>query len=142
MHPIYNKTYKLGFSLIELMLTIAVVAILAAIAYPSYTRYILKSQRADAIVNLLKIQGIYEEYNAQNTVYPAANTLPPSTTPPIPSTSVYYSFSSVTSSTSYTLTATALAGGTQINDTEGGTNCSILSIDNLGNQSPNICWTQ
>lgn len=145
MHRIYKLNPRKngpGFSLIELIVAMGIVAVLAIIAYPSYTRYVLKSRRTDAMVNLLKIQAIYEEYNTQNNVYPAANTLPPSTTPPIPSMSSYYSFSSATTNTSYTLTATALVGSTQVNDAEGGTNCSILSIDNLGNQTPNICWTQ
>jgi type IV pilus assembly protein PilE len=130
-----------GFSLIELMVVVAIIAILGAIAYPNYNRYILKSRRTEAMSNLLKNQAIYEEYNAQNNVYPTANTLPPSTTPPMPS-STYYSFSSVTTSTSYTLTATAVVGSSQVNDTEGSTNCSVLSIDNIGIQTPNVCWTQ
>jgi type IV pilus assembly protein PilE len=133
--------YKIsrGFSLIELLVVVGIVAILAAIAYPSYNRYILKSRRSDGMINLVKIQAAYEEYNAQNSVYPASNTLPPATVPPIPATT-YYSYTSTTNSTSYTITARAI--GNQANDTEGGTACSTMSINNIGTQTPAACWTQ
>lgn len=41
-----------GFSLIELMITVTVIVILAAIAYPSYQEYIRKGKRADAAASL------------------------------------------------------------------------------------------
>ena len=50
------KKSKLGFTLIELMVTVAVVAILAAVALPSYQDYILKSRRAEGKAVLLRTQ--------------------------------------------------------------------------------------
>ena len=44
-----------GFTLIELMITVAVVAILAAIAFPSYATYVKKSRRGDAEATLMDI---------------------------------------------------------------------------------------
>lgn len=58
-----------GFTLIELMIAVAVAAILAAVAYPSYMDYVYKSRRADAVNTLLKLQLDQEKYRAGNPSY-------------------------------------------------------------------------
>lgn len=60
-----------GFTLIELMIAVAVVALLVAIAYPSYTRQIQKSRRADAKSALLACAQALERYNTQSGSYTA-----------------------------------------------------------------------
>ena len=135
-----NRKNDLGFSLLELMIVVGIIAILSAIAFSSYSRYILKARRSEAMVNLLKFQAAYEEFNAQNNTYPASNTLPPAITP-IPATT-YYSYTSATTASSYTITATALAGSSQVNDIEGGVACSTMTINNVGTQTPAACWNQ
>ncbi len=55
-----------GFTLIELMIVVAVIGILAAIAIPSYNEYILKSKRKEAIAELLKSEGWMERYYTDN----------------------------------------------------------------------------
>jgi type IV pilus assembly protein PilE len=136
-----NRKNDLGFSLIELLIVVGIIAILGAIAFPSYNRYILKSRRSEAMINLVKFQAAYEEFNAQNNTYPTSNTLPPATVSPIPST-MYYSYTSTTTTASYTITATAIAGTSQVNDTEGGVACSTMTINNVGTQTPTACWSQ
>ncbi|MCW7539173.1 prepilin-type N-terminal cleavage/methylation domain-containing protein [Aquabacterium sp. A7-Y] len=59
----------LGFTLIELMITVAVVAILSAIAYPSYTEYIAKGRRAQARTQLLAAQQWMERFYSENYRY-------------------------------------------------------------------------
>jgi type IV pilus assembly protein PilE len=61
-----------GFTLIELMVTIMIGAILIAIAVPSYTMQTRKSRRTDAKTALLDLAGREERYNSTNSVYTSA----------------------------------------------------------------------
>lgn len=58
-----------GFTLIELMITVAVIGILGAIAYPSYNEYIAKSRRAVARNTLLEAAQWMERFYSQNSRY-------------------------------------------------------------------------
>ncbi len=58
-----------GFTLIELMITVAIVGILAAIAYPSYQNYILRSHRSEGQALLNEAAARMERYYAQNNAY-------------------------------------------------------------------------
>lgn len=122
-----------AFSLLELIIVVAITASLSAIAIPSYQAYIKKSRRSDAITALLSTQRSYELYFAQNNSYPAANSN-------LPSNTSYYTYSSSSTASTYTLTATAAVGSAQTSDTQGATACSILKIDNINNRSPQNCW--
>ena len=55
-----------GFTLIELMITMAIVAILGSIALPSYTRYIARAHRADARTQLLQVAQFMQRFYAAN----------------------------------------------------------------------------
>jgi type IV pilus assembly protein PilE len=58
-----------GFTLIELMMAVAVIGILSAIAYPSYTEYGKRAKRADGKAGLLKLQLEQEKYRASCPQY-------------------------------------------------------------------------
>lgn len=152
-----KKNYVIrGFTLIEIMVVVCIIAVLAAIAVPTYRSYQVKSRRIDAQTGLLQIQSIMEDYFAKNNLYPhPAITIPvlpcfrricsKIPLPPriIPSqitlpTSLYYQYTFTSTNTTYTITATAI--GNQVNDQENGTNCNVLSIDNVGNKLPAACW--
>lgn len=60
-----------GFSLVELMITVAIVSILASIALPSYRSYVLRSNRGDATQALLRIAAQQEKFYIQNNTYAA-----------------------------------------------------------------------
>lgn len=62
----------MGFTLIELMITVAIVGILAAVAYPSYQEYVKESNRTTALTDMQKILDAEERYFLQNFSYTAS----------------------------------------------------------------------
>lgn len=67
-----SMTSTRGFTLIELMITVAIVGILAAIAYPSYQNYVLRSHRSEGMALLSEAAARMERYYAQNGTYSTA----------------------------------------------------------------------
>ena len=65
----YKMNRQQGFTLLELVITVAIIGILTAIAYPSYVKSVQKGKRTDAKVELLRIAQMQEGYFAQNMSY-------------------------------------------------------------------------
>lgn len=65
------KKTRLGFSLIELLIVVAIVGILSAIAYPSYTQYLIRSGRAEGVSMLLQMMERQENHYRDNLTYAA-----------------------------------------------------------------------
>lgn len=64
-----NTTRYSGFTLVELMITVVIIGILASIAYPSYTRYMMQTRRSDAQIALTEITNRQEKILAQCASY-------------------------------------------------------------------------
>ena len=97
-----------GFTLIEVMITVAVVAILAAIALPSYSQYILRARIADAAQGLSDMRLKMEQYFQDRRTYEGACETGTVAPPPV---SPYFTYSCpVRSSTAYTVEAAGKAG--------------------------------
>lgn len=112
-----------GFTLIEVMIVLAIVAILAAIGYPSYSQFVAKGNRADARATLLEAaQYMERQYSAQSAyqnALPARLTVSPSGSG---AGQNRYSVSVTASTTAYTLTAAPV--GTDV--------CGTLTLTNTG----------
>ena len=57
-----NPTRHAGFTLIELMITVVIIGIIAAIAYPNYTRYVTETRRSDGQIALTQVAAMEEKY--------------------------------------------------------------------------------
>lgn len=143
------KTKICGFTLIELMIAVAIVGLLAAVAVPSYLAYITKGKRAEAQGALVTFANAMEQWRLQNGSYCDAggaggasscgtatnDTGTPtifSTTVPISGGTINYNLTiSAATATTYTLTATATGSQTadgNLSLTSTGTKtCSVAS---------------
>ena len=70
-----NKRSESGFTLIELMIAVAIIGILASIAYPTYTNYTFKAKESEAKINIGAIYDMALMWSAENDGYPV---VPPS----------------------------------------------------------------
>lgn len=121
--------YK-GFTLIELMITVAIVAILATIAVPSYMNSVRKSKRAEAKACLLTAAQLEERYYYQNNTYVAAFTTTALGMTPACDGGNYRldTVAPTQTATTFSITASPVAGSTQANDAY----CTSFTLTNTG----------
>lgn len=121
-----------GFTLIELMIAVAIVGLLAAIAFPSYQSYMRKSRRSDAFIALSQIQMAQERWRGSHIEY--TNTLGATglELPAFSERGFYGLAISNASTTGYVATATPTNPGPQLADTD----CTPLTVTVSGALSP------
>jgi type IV pilus assembly protein PilE len=139
-----SKHASSGFTLIELMVTVAIVTILATIAVTSYTSQVQKSRRTEAKSALLDLAGREERLFSTTNTYSQDEAFLGYATVSTPLTNMtfgnrYYTLTAVVPdaanqpgvANSYLLTAIPVAGNSQANDTT----CGSFSVNQLGVQT-------
>jgi len=137
-----------GVTLIELMTVVAVMAIIASIALPTYRKYLIRAQRSEGKIALLQLQTAEEKFYLQNNTYTDKVTTSSTADTPglgLPGTSETGKYKIEVKDLgaggqTYTATATPLVGQTDDKD------CANLTINERGvrgisgTRTPEFCW--
>lgn len=133
------RTVMTGFTLLELLITVAIIGVLATIAYPSYTDFVKRSNRTEGQRELLHIAGLMEQYFLDNRTYTTDLKKLGFSSSTVYTDSELYSITA-TAGDANVFTLTATAQGSQASDTE----CKTMTLTNTGAKTPSPsthdCW--
>lgn len=131
-----------GFTLIEVLITVAIIGIIAAVALPAFTGYMVKGRRADAITTLTELAGDQFRYFSENNTYATKLTDLGYSADTVATDNGFYNVS-VTSGSANAYLITAVPLGVQAaKDTD----CVNLTINSIGTKgvsgtgSVTDCW--
>lgn len=124
-----------GFTLVEILIVIALIGIITTVAIPSYNRFIIEIRRGDARHLLEKNAHLLERCLTLRGAYNNACNLWTQ------SNDQHYTLTSVVTAQTYTITANPIANSTQANDST----CTTLSLNHAGQRTatgsdPDSCW--
>lgn len=104
--------HERGFTLVEVMVTVVIVAILAAVAIPAYNNYVMRGKIAEATTNLSSLRVSMEQYFQDNRTYQNGGVVCGATMPTSPAVRYFTFTCNAPTTTTYTITAT---GGPSMN---------------------------
>ena len=136
-----------GFTLIELMIAVAIVAILASVGYPAYTDYVRRGQVPEAFAALSDYRVKMENYFQDNKNYGvdgncANGTNAPSWSNFIPNNAKNFTFSCTSTATTYKLTATGVSGNVVGHEYTVDDKNQQRTVKFKGADSGKGCWLQ
>jgi type IV pilus assembly protein PilE len=123
-----------GFTLLELMIVVAIVAVLASVALTSYAAQMRRSARAEAQSALTDAASRQQQFLVDRRRYAGSMTVLGVATPPDLASKYTFTVAAVDGPPP-TFTLTAQAIGNQAKDT-----CPTLTLDSAGNRTPTECW--
>ncbi|MBK6356848.1 MAG: type IV pilin protein [Betaproteobacteria bacterium] len=139
-----NENRQTGFSLIELMVVVAILGILASIALPSYQESIRQTRRGDATAVLMENAQFLERTFTQNTSYlvAGANPVLPNTESPKDGSAKYYDISLSGTNTASTYSLQAVPKGAMAGDACGTMTLNQAGVKGVsgGSKSVGQCW--
>ncbi len=129
-----------GFTFVELLITVAIIGVLATIAYPSYTDFVKRSNRTEGQRELLRIAGLMEQYFLDQRLYTSDLSALGFSSSTVTTENGHYSIKATVSDDADIFTLTATAIGSQAADTD----CKTMTLSNTGaktsSPSSSGCW--
>jgi type IV pilus assembly protein PilE len=129
-----------GFTLLELMITVTLLAILVGIAYPAYTSYMVKARRVDGVAAINHAAMFMESWRSDNATYAGGDG---DAAFPANSERGYYTIATTAAATASGYTLKATPAGIQASDTA----CTSLTLSSTGTRgytgtAPDVdtCW--
>lgn len=123
-----RNSKQAGYSLMELMVTVAIVTVVTSIALPSYRNHVTRSHRGDAMTALLRVASAQEKFYLQNNTYTTSLA-------DLNIAGTQYDYYTLTIPTgdvnTFRVVATTRSGGPQ----DGDDTCTQFSIDSAGTRA-------
>lgn len=147
-----NYNLNRGFSLIELMVVVAIIGILASVAYPAYVDSVLKGKRAEGRTALMELMQQQERYMTQNNTYLSFTNAAGTTNPTTASTTFKVFSGDSLAKSAYLLNATTCDAGTikdcvkveavpNFTDAAGGTlQMQSTGVKTCTGNKTSVCW--
>lgn len=129
-----------GFTLVEIMIVVAIIGILASIAYPSYMEYVRKSNRADAQAVMMEAAQFLERFYTMNGTYAGASIPAGLSASPKPGTGTAKFTISLPAANATTFTVQAAPTGGYSDTTCGTITINAAGTKTASNGTVDQCW--